>query len=78
MQALDKLRHLKAIRESQDYSYLLEVDSGINDRPLLRSKMPVRIIVVGSYLFNKQDRDQGDLGVRTCLENQDFHRPEHL
>lgn len=58
-EALDKLRHLKAIRENQDYSYLLEVDGGINDETAPAVKdAGADVIVVGSYLFNKQDRDK--------------------
>lgn len=58
-EALDKLRHLEAIRESQDYRYLLEVDGGINDETAPAVKdAGADVIVVGSYLFNKQDRDK--------------------
>jgi len=58
-EALNKLRYYRSLKESHNYRYLIEVDGGINDvtAPLVK-EAGADIIVVGSYLFNKADRDK--------------------
>lgn len=56
-ESADKIQYLADKRESFNYSYLIEVDGGIN----LETAKTVKnagcdVIVVGSFLFNRTDR----------------------
>ncbi|MDD4184509.1 MAG: ribulose-phosphate 3-epimerase [Candidatus Izemoplasmatales bacterium] len=57
--AISKLRYFDKLRKENGYHYLLEVDGGINDQtaPLVKDA-GADVIVVGSFLFNKADRDK--------------------
>jgi ribulose-phosphate 3-epimerase len=48
---LDKLDKLQNIKEQYEYSYLIEVDGGINDSTISSVKL-VDIAVIGSYITN--------------------------
>jgi ribulose-phosphate 3-epimerase len=46
------------LRTLYNYSYLIEIDGGINgDTATLAKAAGVDIAVVGSYVFNAKDRD---------------------
>ena len=56
-ESVDKIQYLADKRENFNYSYLIEVDGGIN----LETAKTVKnagcdVIVVGSFLFNRTDR----------------------
>lgn len=58
-ESLDKVKELVSLREKNDYKYVIEIDGGINGEtaPLVK-EAGVDIAVVGSYLFNKQERNK--------------------
>ena len=52
-EALDKINYLNNIRKENAYTYLIEVDGGINDRNIYKVKnMGCDIAVAGSSVFN--------------------------
>ncbi len=54
--ALEKLRILKELAQKHGYSYLLEVDGGINQETApLAVAAGADVLVVGSYLFSSPD-----------------------
>ncbi|QWC00731.1 ribulose-phosphate 3-epimerase [Mycoplasmatota bacterium] len=56
--ALDKIRYLDHLRKEKGYHFLIEVDGGINfDTAKLVKKAGADIIVVGSYIFNRNNRN---------------------
>lgn len=56
--AIDKIKHLDELRKEYHYSYLIEVDGGINQETIHFVKdAGVDICVVGSFLFNQTDRN---------------------
>lgn len=57
--ALDKIQYLKEQREKNNYTYLIEVDGGINLKTakLVKDK-GADIVVVGTYLMNSKDIEQ--------------------
>ena len=52
----DKLRFLKKLQPN--YSYLIEVDGGINDKTVSNVKKYVDIVVSGSYITNSDDYEE--------------------
>lgn len=57
--ALEKIKELSTIRKDNNFSYLIEVDGGINEETsLLVWEAGADMIVVGSYLFNSKNRKQ--------------------
>ena len=58
-ETLDKVRQLKAIRQSQGYTYEIEVDGGINAQTAPKAiEAGADILVAGSYIFNHADYSQ--------------------
>lgn len=56
--ALEKISWLKKQKEEHGYSYEIEVDGGINgDTGKLCKDRGVDVLVSGSYIFNKDDRE---------------------
>ncbi|MBN2541216.1 MAG: ribulose-phosphate 3-epimerase [Bacilli bacterium] len=56
--ALDKISYLNQKRMENGYRYLIEVDGGINlDTAKLVEDHGCDVIVVGSFLFNQDDRN---------------------
>jgi ribulose-phosphate 3-epimerase len=56
---MDKVKELVEIRKQQGLRFAIEVDGGINDETILVCKQAgVDIAVVGSYLFNQENRSQ--------------------
>ncbi len=50
--AIDKIKELVKLREENNYTYLISVDGGINDKTILDvANAGVDISVLGSYLF---------------------------
>ncbi len=57
--SLDKIRNLVELRQERGYSYLVEVDGGINyETGRLVGEAGGDIVVVGSFLIHQKDRDQ--------------------
>ncbi|WP_162140283.1 ribulose-phosphate 3-epimerase [Haploplasma axanthum] len=58
-ESLNKVKELVDLREKNNYKYVIEIDGGINGEtaPLVK-KAGVDIAVVGSYLFNKKERNK--------------------
>lgn len=57
--AVDKINYLNQKRKARDYDFLIEVDGGINEETAKYVKdAGCDVIVVGSYIFNRQDRNQ--------------------
>ncbi len=55
--SLDKIEYLNNKRNLLDYSYYIEVDGGINlETAKLVKDKGCDVIVVGSFIFNKEDR----------------------
>ncbi len=63
--SLDKIKELDKIRKENNYSYLIEVDGGIND---LTSKDVILngcdILVSGSYIFKSKNRKEAILKLK--------------
>lgn len=60
MDALDKIAYFNRLKKEHNYTYEIEVDGGINDKTSILCKdAGATILVAGSYLFNKEDRNQG-------------------
>ena len=53
---LDKVRALRSLKEEKGYSYLIEVDGGVN-RETCRAAIDsgAEVLVVGSAFFNDDD-----------------------
>lgn len=50
--SLDKIKYLKAQKDSKGYHYLIEVDGGINDETSAKAiKAGADVLVAGSYIF---------------------------
>ena len=57
--ALDKIEYLKEKKLVNNYSYLIEVDGGINKNTAYLCKQAgVDILVAGTYIFNSKNRKQ--------------------
>ena len=62
--ALNKIAWLKEAKDANDYSYLIEVDGGINFETGKQCKEAgADILVAGSYLFNKNDQKERIAGL---------------
>lgn len=56
---LDKVRQLADLRQKQGYSYLIEVDGGVNDKTAVDCLAAgADILVAGSYVFGHSDPAQ--------------------
>lgn len=56
--SLEKIAFLDEYRKKHHLSYLIEVDGGINQQTSqLVKKAGVDVVVVGSYIFNQQNRN---------------------
>lgn len=65
--AVSKIAELNAIREQNNYNYLIEVDGGINDETSkLCIKSGVDILVAGSYIFNSNDYEERINKLKEC------------
>lgn len=51
---MDKIAQLKALKETYDYHYQIEVDGGINANTILKAKF-ADIVVSGSFITNAPD-----------------------
>ena len=57
--ALDKIKELKELKEKHGYSYLINVDGGINAETYkLVRDAGTDVVVAGTYLFNQKDREK--------------------
>ena len=57
--SLPKIRRLKELKEKNDYSFLIEVDGGMNyDTARLVKDSGAEVLVVGSFLFGKENRNE--------------------
>lgn len=57
--ALEKISWLKNMKEEKGYTYEIEVDGGINgDTGKLCKDSGVDVLVSGSYIFNKDNREE--------------------
>ncbi len=55
--ALDKIKHLKDKKDSNNYNYIIEVDGGINkETAILCKEAGVDAVVAGTYIFSSKDR----------------------
>mgnify|MGYP001022232464 FL=1 len=58
-ETLDKVRQLATLRQKQGYSYLIEVDGGVNDKTAADCLAAgADILVAGSYVFGHSDPAQ--------------------
>ena len=58
-ETLDKVRQLADLRQKQGYSYLIEVDGGVNDKTAADCLVAgADILVAGSYVFGHSDPAQ--------------------
>ncbi len=56
---MDKVKELVEIRKREGLHFLIEIDGGVNEETIKIAKASgVDISVVGSYLFNQEDRHQ--------------------
>lgn len=54
--AVDKIKQLSLLKQQNNYSYIIEVDGGINDvTGKLCKDAGVDVMVAGSYIFNSDD-----------------------
>ena len=57
--SLDKIKYLNSKRKIENYNFLIEVDGGIDlDTAKLVSDVHCDVIVVGSYIFNRSNRNE--------------------
>ncbi len=64
MSALDKIAWLKEKKKTNNYSYLIEVDGGVNfETGKLCTEAGAEVLVAGSYLFNKSDQEERITGL---------------
>jgi len=57
---MDKVRELIKIRKENGLHFQIEVDGGINDKTIkLAKEAGVDIVVAGSYIFDKENREEG-------------------
>ncbi len=57
--AIDKIGYLNEKRKTNGYDYLIEVDGGINfETAELVKQAGCDVIVVGSFIFNQDDREK--------------------
>ena len=57
--SLPKINELKTLKETNNYSYLIEVDGGINNNTAsLVKEAGVEAIVVGSYLTKQENLEK--------------------
>lgn len=57
--SLDKIKYLNTKRKNENFNFLIEVDGGINkDTAKLVSDVHCDVIVVGSYIFNRSNRNE--------------------
>jgi ribulose-phosphate 3-epimerase len=55
--SVDKIKHLKLMKEKNNYNYLIEVDGGINNITAKICKdAGAEVLVAGSFIFNASDR----------------------
>lgn len=58
-ESLNTVRELKRIREEMKFDFLIEIDGGINNETIVKAKEAgVDIAVVGSYIFNQENRKE--------------------
>lgn len=66
--ALDKIKYFEELKTLKGYHYEIEVDGGINDLTGKQCKdAGATILVAGSYLFNKENRQEG-IKTLQCLK----------
>lgn len=53
--AVDKVKRLSKLKKANNYSYLINIDGGINDVTGLKIKDYVDLAVSGSYVVNNKD-----------------------
>ena len=65
--SLIKINELDRIRKAKNYSYLIEVDGGVND---ITSKLCINadILVVGSFITNSDDYDEQIKKIKKTLD----------
>lgn len=57
--SLSKVKKLVALRNQNNYSYLIEIDGGINEDTIQKAKkVGVDVFVAGSAVFGKEDRKE--------------------
>ncbi|MBU1144025.1 MAG: ribulose-phosphate 3-epimerase [Firmicutes bacterium] len=57
---LEKVKELVKLRKENGLTFSIEVDGGINNQTILLCKeVGVDIVVIGSHLFNMEDRKKG-------------------
>ncbi|NEW62795.1 ribulose-phosphate 3-epimerase [Granulicatella sp. zg-ZJ] len=62
---LDKIRQLDTLRKERKYTYVIEVDGGINDKTAqLCHEAGVDIVVAGSYIYNAPNIEQAILSLK--------------
>ncbi|AQS52944.1 Ribulose-phosphate 3-epimerase [Jeotgalibaca dankookensis] len=62
---LSKIKELKELRETNNYTYKIEVDGGISDQTISRAlEAGADIFVAGSYIFGATDMDQAFKALR--------------
>src|SRR5690625_3670102 len=68
--ALPKIQQLAELKETHDYSYEIEVDGGVNEQTAkLCADAGANVLVAGSAIFNKEDRQQAIQVIRKATES---------
>lgn len=66
-ETLSKIEQLHALRTAHQYTYLIEVDGGINDETIRYVKQAgADIAVAGSYIYQADDIEQAILKLKNC------------
>src|SRR5690625_2011779 len=69
--ALPKIKRLSELKEKHHYSYEIEVDGGVNEQTAkLCVDAGANVLVAGSAIFNKKDRQQAIQVIREASENK--------
>ncbi|MFA5719917.1 MAG: ribulose-phosphate 3-epimerase [Acholeplasmataceae bacterium] len=63
MDQMDKVKYLYDMRKKHNYSYVIEIDGGVNDKTIHHAHL-VDIVVSGSYILNQKDRTKAILSLK--------------
>src|SRR5699024_3214712 len=68
--ALPKIKQLSELKEKYNYSYEIEVDGGVNEQTAkLCADAGANVLVAGSAIFNKEDRQRAIQVIRKATES---------
>lgn len=65
LEQMDKVKKLDSLRKKHNFTYLIEIDGGVNDETIKKvHNTGCDIVVAGSYILNQKDRAKAILSLR--------------